>query len=106
MKTFFITISILFLLGCETTQYGNLKVDDTVRYMQLKVGESTKKDIFIEFGQPFYVVYDKQGNSLWEYSKTSMTTNPINYVTYRFVSTYAQNTETEIVIFEFDQDAF
>ena len=37
--------------------------------MQLDIDESTKRDVYLVFGQPMYVSYDENDSSVWVYKR-------------------------------------
>src|SRR5215470_15861776 len=62
---------VVVLSGCAITA-GSSRVNDIGRYLSLQKGESTKRDVYGVFGQPYDV---QDGSSTWVYYSVKFTTN-------------------------------
>lgn len=95
---------LLLLVGCATTDLGNTKIDDQGKYMQLDIGSSEKRDVYLTFGQPHYVKYDQNGKSLWLYKRLSLTPSGWSYVPVYGLLFGGSNKEEKVAYFEFSVD--
>ena len=103
-KLFGAIVLTFFVLGCATTELGNTKIDDQGKYMQLDIGESEKRDVYLVFGQPHYVQYDPNGKSLWVYKKLSLTPSGWSFVPVYGLLFGGMNKEEKVAYFEFTAD--
>jgi outer membrane protein assembly factor BamE (lipoprotein component of BamABCDE complex) len=103
-KRITILLSALLLVSCATTELGNTKIAEAGRYMQLNIDESTKRDVYLVFGQPMYVSYDENDSSVWVYKKIDMTPSGWSYVPFWGLVVGGQNVEEEVAYFEFSSE--
>lgn len=105
MKRFGIALISLFLIaGCATTKVGNTKIDDQGKYMQLDINESEKRDVYLVFGQPHYVAYDKDGKSVWLYKRLEMTPSGWSYVPVWGLLVGGMHKDEKVAYFEFSEE--
>lgn len=77
---FVLTLFVLGLSGCATTEHGARNLSDIGRYTSLKQGASTKKDVYISFGQPHDVQYLDDKSSFWRYFQSKTSSNAATYI--------------------------
>jgi outer membrane protein assembly factor BamE (lipoprotein component of BamABCDE complex) len=100
---FLVVIAAGLLCSCQT--YGNKTVDDPRKYLNLREGSSTKRDVFAVFGQPHDVEYsDDNSRSLWTYYKVESSPNAWTYVPYVGMIAGGTNEDTTKAYFFFDSD--
>jgi len=108
-KISLVTICIavtVFLIGCQTTQLGSIHLSDIGRYTSLKKGESTKKDVFISFGQPCDVIENEGGGSQWRYYKIDVSMSGATFVPIVNLVAGGSNSQLQISTFTFDKGAY
>jgi len=94
---------ILLLAGCQT--YGNKTVDDPKKYLSLREGVSTKRDVYGVFDQPQDVDYSNdKTRSMWTYFKVESSPTAWSYVPYISLIAGGTNEDTTKAYFFFDSD--
>lgn len=74
----FLGVGFAFVLLSGCTHFGDQRIEDGSRYVDLE-GESTKKDVFMEFGHPLDVRYE-QDVSRWDYYSVETRPSAWNFV--------------------------
>jgi outer membrane protein assembly factor BamE (lipoprotein component of BamABCDE complex) len=102
-KILIVLLAVGLVSGCATTKIGNTKIDDQGKYMQLEIGESDKRDVYLVFGQPAYVAYDKDSKSVWLYKRIDLTPSGWSYVPVWGLFVGGMNKEEKVAYFEFSE---
>ena len=74
MYKFFAIISVLFLVGCKTTEPLSSKNSNLTQgnvQMNLQVGETTKVEVLENFGSPNVTTRDASGQEVWSYQRAA-----------------------------------
>ena len=74
MSKFFAIISVLFLVGCKTTEPLSSKNSNLTQgnvQMNLLVGETTKVEVLENFGSPNVTTRDASGQEVWSYQRAA-----------------------------------
>ena len=74
MSKLFAIISILFLVGCKTTEPLSSKNSSLTQgnvQMNLQVGETTKVEVLENFGSPNVTTRDASGQEVWSYQRAA-----------------------------------
>ena len=74
MSKFFVIISVLFLVGCKTTEPLSSKNSNLTQgnvQMNLQVGETTKVEVLENFGSPNVTTRDASGQEVWSYQRAA-----------------------------------
>lgn len=74
MSKIFAIISILFLVGCKTTEPLSSKNSNLTQgnvQMNLQVGETTKVEVLENFGSPNVTTRDASGQEVWSYQRAA-----------------------------------
>jgi outer membrane protein assembly factor BamE (lipoprotein component of BamABCDE complex) len=74
MSKFFAIISVLFLVGCKTTEPLSSKNSNLTQgnvQMNLQVGETTKVEVLENFGSPNVTTRDASGQEVWSYQRAA-----------------------------------
>lgn len=95
-------ISSLLVSGCATTESGARNLSDIGRYTSLKQGFSTKKDVFILFGQPHDVQHMDDKTSLWRYFQTKSSTSVATFIPFVGLVAGGVDSQTLITTIHFD----
>jgi len=105
-RTLLIICFAVFLTGCAATKTGNLKIDVTGRYLLLNLGKSTKKEVYLAFGQPHYVLYPPSAanKSAWVYVRNSSQMSGWTLVPYIGMLAGGANVETKMTEFVFQSN--
>ena len=93
----------LSLVGCAT--YGNKTLEDPTKYLNLREGVSTKRDVYAVFVQPQDVDYSNdKARCLWTYFKVETSPTAWSYVPYIGIIAGGTNEDTTKAYFFFDSD--
>ena len=74
MSKYFAIISVLFLVGCKTTEPLSSKNSNLTQgnvQMNLQVGETTKVEVLENFGSPNVTTRDASGQEVWSYQRAA-----------------------------------
>ena len=74
MSKIFAIISVLFLVGCKTTEPLSSKNSNLTQgnvQMNLQVGETTKVEVLENFGSPNVTTRDASGQEVWSYQRAA-----------------------------------
>ena len=74
MSKFLAIISVLFLVGCKTTEPLSSKNSNLTQgnvQMNLQVGETTKVEVLENFGSPNVTTRDASGQEVWSYQRAA-----------------------------------
>ena len=101
-----VTLLMFFFVatGCATTKIGNTDIDDQGKYMQLQINESDKRDVYLVFGQPHYVVYDSDDKSIWLYKRVDLTPSGWTFVPIVGLVAGGMSKEEKVAYFEFSNE--
>jgi hypothetical protein len=100
-----ICVAVAAVLLCSCVTYGNKSLDDPKKYLNIREGRSTKRDVFAVFGQPQDVDYSEdRARSMWTYFKVQTSPNAWSYVPYVGILAGGTNEEITKVFFFFDAD--
>ena len=100
-----VTLLLLLLLLAGCTTYGNRTLEDPKKYLNLREGVSTKRDVYAVFGQPHDVDYSNdKTRCLWTYFKVESSPNAWAYVPYIGLIAGGVNEDTTKAYFFFDSD--
>lgn len=94
---------IFFLTGCVSPKkLGTNKLAEPSKYSSLKSGVSTKKDVYISFGQPHDVEYGNEDISSWRYFYVDQSLSVGSYIPFLRLITGGIDSKTRIMTMNFD----
>jgi hypothetical protein len=99
-----LVLSAILVTGCATNA-GTQSVNDFGKFTELRKGETSKADIYKNFGQP-HEVYDlvESAQSMWRYYNFKMKTNFSTYIPYVGLFTGGNDVNSTKVDFFFGKD--
>jgi hypothetical protein len=97
-----VILGSLLLGGCAVSQHGARHLTDVGRYTDLKKGVTTKKDIFISFGQPHDVQKTNENSTLWRYFQANTSSSAATFVPFVGMVAGGVDSQTVTATFTFD----
>jgi hypothetical protein len=75
-----ISLILINLSGCATSVHGSRNLSDIGRYTSLQKSVSTKKDVYIAFGQPHDTQYPDEKSSIWTYYQAKTSSSAATFI--------------------------
>ena len=103
LKYVLVTLVAVLFAGC--TGVGNVKTGEVDNYLKLEKNITTKKDVYVLFGQPARVNYPTgQPGSTWQYLYAKVSVDPVSVVPIVGLFAGGTNADTKVATFYFDED--
>ncbi len=103
-RAWLLILPIALLAGCATSEHGARNLSDVGRYTQLQKSVTTKKDVFISFGQPHDVQYAEDHASFWRYYQAKTSSNVATFIPFVGLLAGGVNSSTMTATIFFDQE--
>jgi len=105
-KLLLLVAASLALAGCATNM-GSASVNDFGRYLELRKGESRKRDVFQQFGQPHEVQHiSETSESLWSYYSIKERMNVATFVPFVGLLAGGNDVNSNRADFFFNKDGY
>jgi hypothetical protein len=101
---FFSIAIIMILSGCATTEHGARNLSDIGRYTTLQKGVTTKRDVYISFGQPHNVQYMQENTSLWRYFQSKTSSSAATFIPFVGLIAGGVDSQTLTTSINFDEN--